>query len=67
MQIDIAVKQLHSLLTYFDRYREEGFVESMVVAKEMASEMGIEPIFVEKHIISRKKQFDEIVGHSIHR
>ena len=34
----------------------------MVEAKEMASEMGIEPIFVEKRIISRKKQFDEIVG-----
>jgi hypothetical protein len=49
-------------LTYFDRYRDEGFLESKVEAKEMASEMGIEPIFVEKRIICRNKQFDEIVG-----
>ena len=62
MQIDIAVKQLQGLLAYFDRYREDGFLKSMVEAKEMASEMGIEPIFVEKRIISRKKQFDEIIG-----
>ncbi|KAI8529141.1 hypothetical protein RHMOL_Rhmol12G0203300 [Rhododendron molle] len=61
MDIEVAIKQLKGLVTYFERYREVGFMEAMVEAKEMASEMGpwVEPNFVEKRIIFRKKQFDE--------
>ena len=55
--IDIAVviKLLDGLVKYVAMYREVGFMEAMVKAKEMASELGIEPTFVEKRIISRKK------------
>ena len=31
----------------------------MISSKENATKMEIEPIFCEKHIICRKKQFDE--------
>ncbi|XP_028106481.1 uncharacterized protein LOC114305571 [Camellia sinensis] len=62
MDIAVAVKQLDGLVKYVAMYREVGFMEAMVEAKEMASELGIEPIFVKKRIISRKKQFDENVG-----
>ncbi|GFY95698.1 hypothetical protein Acr_11g0000040 [Actinidia rufa] len=34
----------------------------MIEAKEIASTMEIEPVFIEKHVIRRKKQFDENVG-----
>lgn len=62
MDIAVAVKQLDGLVKYVAMYREVGFMEAMVEAKEMASELGIEPTFVEKRIISRKKQFDENVS-----
>lgn len=64
MDIDV-VKQLKGLITYFERYREIGFVEAMVEAKEMASEMRVEPSFVEKRIICRKKQFDKDVSEEV--
>lgn len=37
----------------------------MVEAKEMASEMRVEPSFVEKRIICRKKQFDKDVSEEV--
>ncbi|XP_057471066.1 uncharacterized protein LOC130759867 [Actinidia eriantha] len=59
MRIDVAMEQIKGLITYLERYREEGFREVLIEAKEIASAMGIEPTFVEKRIIRRKKQFDE--------
>ncbi|GMQ05523.1 hypothetical protein CsSME_00050515 [Camellia sinensis var. sinensis] len=55
IDIAVAVKHLDGLVKYVAIYREVGFMEAMVEAKEMASELGIEPTFVEKLIISRKK------------
>ncbi|XP_028091035.1 uncharacterized protein LOC114291179 [Camellia sinensis] len=55
MGIAVAVKQLDGLVKYIAMYREVGFMEAMVEPKEMTSELGIEPTFVEKRIISRKK------------
>ncbi|XP_028072634.1 uncharacterized protein LOC114274846 [Camellia sinensis] len=65
MDITVAVKKLYGLVKYVAMYREVGFTEAMVEAKEMASELGIEPTFVEKHIISRKKQFDKNVSEEV--
>ncbi|KAL7180147.1 hypothetical protein ACSBR1_043378 [Camellia fascicularis] len=65
MDIAVAVKQLDGLVKYVAMYREVGFMETMVEAKEMTSELGIEPTFVEKCIISRKKQFDENVSEEV--
>ncbi|KAM1655906.1 hypothetical protein EV1_008086 [Malus domestica] len=53
---------MKGLISILDQYRETGFDEAMNEAKKMASEMGIEPVFREKHIIQRKKQFDESVS-----
>ncbi|XP_028103179.1 uncharacterized protein LOC114302360 [Camellia sinensis] len=58
MNVVFAVKKLDGLV----KYDEVGFMEVMVETKEMASELGIEHIFVEKRIIYRKKQFDENVS-----
>ncbi|XP_028070679.1 uncharacterized protein LOC114273117 [Camellia sinensis] len=62
MDIAVVVKQLDGLVKYVAMYKEVGFMEAMVETKEMASELGIESTFVEKRIISRKKQFDEDVS-----
>ena len=58
MQIDIAMTQVSGLISYFKKYRES-FVDAMMKAKEIANEIGIEPIFIQKRVIRRKKQFDE--------
>ncbi|VVA28797.1 Hypothetical predicted protein, partial [Prunus dulcis] len=49
MLIDVAI----------DKYRENGFTEAMYTAKEIATDMGIDPVFLEKRKIRRKKHFDE--------
>ncbi|KAB2610837.1 zinc finger MYM-type protein 5-like [Pyrus ussuriensis x Pyrus communis] len=59
MHIDVAIDQLKGLISVLDRYKETGFEEAMSEAKKIASEMEIEPVFREKRIIRREKQFDE--------
>ncbi|KAL5835173.1 hypothetical protein ACOSQ4_014670 [Xanthoceras sorbifolium] len=60
MRVDIAIKQLEGLVSFFKKYRENGFNFTMITAKEIALKEGIEPIFSEKRKVCRKKQFDEI-------
>ena len=59
MQIDVTINQLKGLTSFFENYRENGFVSAMISAKEIANEMEIEPKFHEKHIIHRKNKFGE--------
>jgi hypothetical protein len=59
MQIDVAISEMQRLISFFEKYRETGFEEAMIEAKEVASAMQIEPFFREKRIIRRKRQFDE--------
>nr|XP_017228896.1 PREDICTED: zinc finger MYM-type protein 1-like [Daucus carota subsp. sativus] len=59
MCIGATVKHLESVMLFFDKYREEGFVSSMNVAKDLAVEMDVEPCFPIKRRVLRKKKFDE--------
>ncbi|XP_057770617.1 uncharacterized protein LOC130990394 [Salvia miltiorrhiza] len=59
MQIDVAIVILKGLISYFEKYREDGFQSALTLAKELASKMEIDPIFPPKRMIRRKKQFDE--------
>ncbi|XP_074355851.1 uncharacterized protein LOC141695511 [Apium graveolens] len=59
MCIGATIKQLESVLVFFEKYREEGFVSSMNVAKEIVIDMDVEPTFPIKCRVFRKKQFDE--------
>ncbi|KAJ0457180.1 putative ribonuclease H-like superfamily [Helianthus annuus] len=61
MCIDIAIKQLDGLIIYFKKFRDEGFENAMIEAKELALKMGIEPSFREKRVIRRNRIFDENV------
>ncbi|XP_060959309.1 uncharacterized protein LOC115720250 [Cannabis sativa] len=65
MQIDVAIRQLKTLLSFLQKYRETGFEETMVAATKIASEMKIEPVFIEKRTCHRKKQFDESTSNAV--
>ncbi|XP_040361862.1 uncharacterized protein LOC121048908 [Rosa chinensis] len=60
MLLDVAVKNLEGLVSYFEKYRQNGFNFAMTEAKEIANDMGVEPIFPIKRHVCRKKHFDEI-------
>ncbi|XP_042466080.1 zinc finger MYM-type protein 1-like, partial [Zingiber officinale] len=55
MCIDSAMKQLDGVISYFEKYRNDGFATSLTIAKSLASNMNIEPIFSMKRRIFRKK------------
>ncbi|XP_020415594.1 uncharacterized protein LOC109948089 [Prunus persica] len=59
MLIDVAIDKVKGLITFFEKYREHGFTEAMCTAKDIATDMGIDPVFPEKRKIRRKKYFDE--------
>lgn len=48
MHIDVAIKQLNELITFFKRCRESGLVKAIIEAKEIALTMEIEPVFYKK-------------------
>ncbi|XP_039023725.1 zinc finger MYM-type protein 1-like [Hibiscus syriacus] len=59
MCIDTTIRQLEGVMFYFEKYRDEGFTTSMNVAKSLALEMDVEPIFHTKRCVIRKKFFGE--------
>ncbi|KAJ0724777.1 putative HAT dimerization domain, ribonuclease H-like superfamily [Helianthus annuus] len=61
MCIDSAIQKLDGLLCYFENYRENGFENAIIDAKEIALEMDVEPMFRGKRIIHRNRRFDENV------
>ncbi|KAL6530818.1 hypothetical protein OROGR_014678 [Orobanche gracilis] len=59
MRLDVAIASLKGLVSFFEKYRENGFTSAMVDAKELAIEMDIELVFSIKRRIKRNRQFDE--------
>ncbi|XP_062011911.1 uncharacterized protein LOC133728519 [Rosa rugosa] len=60
MILDVAIKSLKGLISFFEKYREDGFNSAIIDAKEIANEMGIESVFPVKRRVIRKRHFDEI-------
>ena len=58
--MDDTLKQIEGIISYFQKYRNEGFHSSIEAAKAIASDMDIEPKFPTKRQSKRKKHFDEI-------
>ncbi|XP_023735010.2 uncharacterized protein LOC111882873 [Lactuca sativa] len=54
MLIDVAMEKIMGLISYFKEYRENGFLNALQTAKDIALEMGIDPIFPKKHDITLK-------------
>ncbi|KAI3729948.1 hypothetical protein L6452_18621 [Arctium lappa] len=59
MCINATMEQFEGVLRYFEKYRNDGFASSMDTAKNLACEMNLDPRFLAKRRIIRKKQFDE--------
>lgn len=59
MLIDVAMKNIKGLISYFEKYRETSFYKALVNAKEIVVELNIAPIFPQRRIIKRKRQFDK--------
>ena len=60
MCIESTIQQIEGIRTYFQTYRNEGFASSLNIAKEIASELDVEPSFPVKRRASKKNEFDEI-------
>jgi hypothetical protein len=59
MIIDIAIERVQGLISFFSKYREIGFTQSLEASREVALEMDIQPEFCTKRKVKRKRQFDE--------
>ncbi|XP_074266667.1 uncharacterized protein LOC141589946 [Silene latifolia] len=59
MCIDITIEQVQGILSYFEKFRDEGFTSSMNIAKSIALEMDVEPTLPTKRRGIRKRHFDE--------
>ncbi|KAK1626212.1 hypothetical protein QYE76_000527 [Lolium multiflorum] len=59
MLIDVAIEKVQGLMTFFEGYRETGFLKALEIAKGIARELDIAAKFPERREIKRKKQFDE--------
>jgi hypothetical protein len=59
MLIDVAIEKVQGLISFFEGYRETGFLEALESAKEIALEMDIGTTFPKKRQIKRKRHYDE--------
>jgi hypothetical protein len=48
MLIDVAIEKVQGLISFFEGYRETGFLEALESAKEIALEMDIGTTFPKK-------------------
>ncbi|GKB35023.1 zinc finger MYM-type protein 1-like protein [Tanacetum coccineum] len=51
MRIDIAIKEVKGLISFFEEFREMGLSKAINDAKEIAVEMDIDLVFVQKRVI----------------
>ncbi|XP_058185556.1 uncharacterized protein LOC131302772 [Rhododendron vialii] len=66
MDIEDAITRIKELILFFEELREDGFEDLMKEAKELAHDVGFEPVFAKKRVVQRKKQFDEDVVDDAH-
>ncbi|GJS48276.1 zinc finger MYM-type protein 1-like protein [Tanacetum coccineum] len=59
MLINVAMTEVQDLISFFKEFRVIGFSNAVDVAKKIAIEMDINPLFIQKRVIRRKRQFDE--------
>ncbi|XP_028959292.2 uncharacterized protein [Malus domestica] len=60
MRLDVAVKALEALVTFFENYKETGFASAMCDAKEIALDSEIDLVFQIKRHRPRKRHHDEV-------
>ncbi|KAL4555005.1 hypothetical protein LXL04_037615 [Taraxacum kok-saghyz] len=58
IHLDTSISELNKLIEFFNDYRETGFSKAIDEAKEIASDMGVDPVFPQRRLIQRKKRSD---------
>ncbi|XP_069460610.1 zinc finger MYM-type protein 1-like [Ambystoma mexicanum] len=58
VDIVTATSLMKGCIQFFVAYRDNGFENAIIAAKEMAADLGVEPSFKEIRIRQRKRQFD---------
>ncbi|XP_069486304.1 zinc finger MYM-type protein 1-like [Ambystoma mexicanum] len=58
VDIVTATSLMKGCIQFFVAYRDNGFENAIISAKEMAADLGVEPAFKEIRIRQRKRQFD---------
>jgi hypothetical protein len=64
MQIDVAIAEVKGLMAWVEHFRENGFTDAIIAAKEIADTLQVEPVFPERRQIQRKRFFDENISES---
>lgn len=59
MNLEVAIKRVKELIIFLQKLRDDGSEDTMKEAKELANEVGIDPIFPMRRVVRRKKHFDE--------
>ncbi|GKD81388.1 zinc finger MYM-type protein 1 [Tanacetum coccineum] len=59
MLISVAITEVQDLIYFFKDFRVTGFCNAIDVAKQIAIEMDIHLLFIQKRVIRRKRKFDE--------
>ncbi|KAK9750633.1 hypothetical protein RND81_02G209400 [Saponaria officinalis] len=59
MCIDTTIVQVEGIMSYFEKFRIDGFLSSMDIAKNIALDMDVEPTLLTKRRVIRKRHFDE--------
>ncbi|CAN0912413.1 Zinc finger MYM-type protein 1 [Linum grandiflorum] len=60
MLIDDAIVKVKGLISFFEKYRENGFEKALEQAKEIFIKMEVDPVFPQRREIRRKRHFDKI-------
>ncbi|XP_024994016.1 uncharacterized protein LOC112527546 [Cynara cardunculus var. scolymus] len=59
MLIDVAIDKVKGLISYFKGYRKRRFLDAIELARTIATELNIDPLFPQRREIRRKRHFNE--------
>ncbi|GJS48278.1 zinc finger MYM-type protein 1 [Tanacetum coccineum] len=59
MLINVAMTEVQNLISFFKEFRVTGFSNAVDVAMKIAIKIDIDPLFIQKRVILRKRQFYE--------
>ncbi|XP_074310409.1 uncharacterized protein LOC141646409 [Silene latifolia] len=59
MCIDTTMVHVESIMSYFEKFRLDGFLSCMNIVKTIALDIDVEPTLPTRHRIIRKRYFDE--------
>ena len=55
---DVVKSEIHTTQSFLQDYRQNGYNNAMISAREIAEEVGVESAFVEKRKRNRNRMFD---------